>query len=66
MAKITNFLQQSDDKLMAVKPCKLTIEMEDYRLSDTLQIKEQEGIIWVKSLISKIEYGDIVFNILLD
>jgi len=66
MAKIGQYLQQTDDKLIATKPCKLTIEMVDYHLSDTLQVKEQDGIIWVKSLISKIEYDDIVFNILLD
>ena len=66
MAKITNYLQQSDDKLIAVKPCKLTIEMADYHLADTLEIKEQDNTIWVKSLISKIEFDDIVFNIILD
>lgn len=66
MAKIGKYLQQSDDKLVAVKPCKITIEMSDYHLADTLQIKEDDAIIWVKSLISKAEFDDIVFNILLD
>jgi len=66
MAKITQYLQQSDDKLIAVKPCKLTIEMIDYHLSDTLQIKEQDSIIWVKNLICKAEFDTIVFNLLLD
>lgn len=66
MAKITQYLQQSDDKLIAVKPCKLTIEMNDYHISDSIQVKEQDAIIWVKNLISKIEFDDSVFNILLD
>jgi len=66
MAKIRNYLQQSDTKLVAVKPCKLTIDMSDYYLSDTIQVKEEDATIWVKSLISKIEFDDIVFNILLD
>lgn len=66
MAKIGQYLKQADDKLISAKPCKLTIELDDYHLSDTLQIKESDGIIWVKSLISKIEFDDIVFNILLD
>jgi hypothetical protein len=66
MAKINRYLQQSDDKLIAARPCRLTIEMSDYHLSDTLQVKEQDSIIWVKTLISKIEFEDIVFNIMLD
>jgi hypothetical protein len=66
MAKITRYLQQSDDKLIAARPCKLTIEMSDYHLSDTIEIKEQDNIIWLKTLISKVEYEDIVFNIMLD
>ena len=66
MAKITQYLQQSDNKLIATKPCKLTIELNDYYISDSLQVKEQDSIIWVKSLVSKIEFNDIVFSILLD
>jgi len=66
MAKINKYLQQTDDKLIARKACKITIEMSDYTLSDTLQIKQEDGIIWVKSLISKIEFEDIVFNMMLD
>ena len=66
MAKINKYLQQTDDKLIAAQPCKITIEMTDYSMSDTLQIKEQDGIIWVKSLISKVEFQDIVFNMMLD
>lgn len=66
MAKISKYLRQVDDKLIAAQPCKITIEMTDYTISDTLQIKEEDGIIWVKTLISKAEYTDIVFNIMLD
>lgn len=66
MAKIGQYLKQADDKLISAKPCKLTIELDDYNLSDTIQIKEEESIIWVKSLISRVEFDDIVFNVLLD
>ena len=66
MAKIKSYVQQSDDKLIASQDCTLTIEMADYQLSDTLQVKQEDGIIWVKSLISKVEFKDIVFNIMLD
>ena len=66
MAKLNKYLQQSDDKLVAAQPCIITIEMTDYTLSDTLQVKTEDGIIWAKSLISKAEFQDIVFNIMLD
>ena len=66
MAKINQYLRQTDDKLIAVKPFKLTINMDDYSLADTLQVKEEEGIIWVKSLLSKAEFDNIVFDIILD
>ena len=66
MAKIGKYLQQTDDKLIAVQPLKLTIELSDYSVSNTLQIKTEDGIIWVKSLIAKAEFEDIVFNIMLD
>lgn len=66
MAKINKYLRQTDDKLIAAEPCKITIEMTDYNISDTLQIKKEDGIIWVKSLISNVEFADIVFNIILD
>ena len=49
MAKIGKYLQQTDDKLIAVQPLKLTIELSDYTISNTLQVKKEDGIIWVKS-----------------
>ena len=66
MAKINKYLRQIDDKLIAAEPCKFTIEMSDYTLSDTLQVKEEDGIIWVKSLIANVEFSDMVFNVMLD
>ena len=41
MAKINKYLRQTDDKLIAAEPCKITIEMTDYNISDTLQIKKE-------------------------
>jgi len=66
MAKISQYLQQSDDKLIATKKCTLTIEMNDYHLTDTIEIKDRDAIIWVKNLICKAEFDNIVFNMILD
>jgi len=66
MAKITKYLQQVDSDLMAMQSCVITIGLSDYRMNDNIQIKESENIIWVNSLLSKIEYNDIVFSLILD
>lgn len=66
MAKITDYLDQGENNLIAKKDCKVIIDMNQYRLKDTIQIKEREAIIWVKSLISRAEFSDIVFNLMID
>jgi len=66
MAKIGKYLSQPGNDLITNLPCKVTIGLSSYRLNDNLQIKESEGIIWVNSLLSQIEYPDIVFNLILD
>lgn len=66
MAKITKYLQQEDSDLIAMQPCAITIGLSDYRMNDNIQLKESENIIWVNSLLSKIEYTDIVFGLILD
>lgn len=66
MAKLSKYLYQTENTLLAKLPCVVTIGLSDYRMNDNIQIKEQEGIIWVNSLLSKIEFDDIVFNFILD
>ena len=66
MAKLSKYLQQTENTLIAVLPCTVTIGLSDYRMNDNIQIKEVENIIWVNSLLSKIEFNDIVFNLILD
>ena len=66
MAKLSKYLQQTENTLITALPCTVTIGLSDYRMNDNIQIKEDENIIWVNSLLSKIEYIDIVFNLILD
>jgi hypothetical protein len=66
MAKLRKYLTQPGNDLITNLPCAVTIGLSSYRLNDNLQIKENEGIIWVNSLLSQIEYSDIVFNLILD
>jgi len=66
MAKLSKYLEQVDNDLIAKQPCVLTIGMSNYRNNDNIKINEAEGNIWVSSLISQIEFPDIVFNLILD
>jgi hypothetical protein len=66
MAKIVKYIQQVDSDLIASQPCTITIGLSDYRMNDNIQIKENENIIWVASLLSKIEFNDLVFSLILD
>ena len=64
--KITKYLNQVENSLVAVKPLKLIIDLDDYTLGDNLLIKEQEKQIYVSSLVSKVEFEDKMFNLILD
>lgn len=64
--KISDYIYQVENTLHCKKPCKLIINEDDYDIEDSLEIREDDGIIWVKSLLSVIEFDDIRFNIILD
>jgi len=64
--KISQYLGQVDNNLIAVKPCMIILQLSDYVVDDSLQINKDDGNIWVKALISKIEFEDIFFNLILD
>ncbi|MGD2072148.1 MAG: hypothetical protein PVG65_01495, partial [Candidatus Thorarchaeota archaeon] len=62
--KLSKYLEQIDDKVGALKPCKLSIDMSNYKQNDTIQIEEDH--IWVRSLLSQIEFEDLVLSLILD
>lgn len=64
--KVSNYLYQTENTLLCKKDCKLIINKDDYEIENSLNIYEDEGIIWVKSLVSYIEFNDVRFNIILD
>jgi len=64
--KINDYLYQSESLLNTRRDCVLTIDLIDYEINDNLLINEEENTIWAKSLISKIEFEDIEFDIILD
>ncbi len=62
--KITEYLKQEESHLVAIRPCVLTIDMTHYSKDNMRQDKENR--IWVKSLLCKAEFGDKIFDIVLD
>ena len=66
--KLSNYLiQDSENRLICKEDCNLTINLFEYTMNDNIIINEIEKIIWVKNLISEIDFGnDIKFNLVLD
>ena len=62
--KLSNYFEQIDNKLVVKKPCKLTIDLTKYRKNDNLQINKDN--VWTNHLLSRVEFEDSMFNILLD
>jgi len=63
---LNKYLYQSENILVTKRDCILTIDLSDYSLDDTILVDEEKNTIWIKNLISKIEYNDLEFNVILD
>jgi len=61
---LKRYFYQDADKLIVLKPAKFTIDLSGYTMNDNIQINDDH--IWVNHLISKIEFEDVIFNIMLD
>jgi hypothetical protein len=62
---LLKYIVQQDNKLVALKPCKITVDLlSNYKIGDTLQINEDS--VWVNHLLTKIEFSDLIFNMILD
>lgn len=66
MSTISKCLEQETNTLIAKKPFTLTINMDDYDMDGSISINEEDNVIWVRSLLSRVEFGDVMFNIILD
>jgi DNA-directed RNA polymerase beta' subunit len=62
-SSLKEYVRQDENQLTVMKPCILTINLLDYE-KDDIQINDDN--IWVKSLVSKVEFEDKIFDIILD
>jgi len=61
---LKTYLTQTDANLLVNKPAKLTIDLSNYEMNNNIQINDDH--IWVNHLLSRIEFQDTIFNIILD
>jgi hypothetical protein len=57
-------LTQSDNNLIVNRPAKLTIDLSNYEMNNNIQINDDH--IWVNHLLSRVEFEDVIFNVILD
>ena len=55
---LEKYIDQIDSNLIATQKCKMILSLDDYDIGDNLAINEDDRVIWVKSLISEIEFED--------
>jgi DNA-directed RNA polymerase subunit beta' len=63
-SNLKKYLYQDSDKLITLKPSKLTIDLSNYDMNNNIQINEDH--VWVNHLLAKIEYEDTIFSFILD
>lgn len=64
--KINNYLYQTENFLNTYKNCVMTIDLINYDNNDNILISNEDKTIWVKSLISRIDFEDVEFDLILD
>lgn len=64
--KISQYLTQSENQLIAMKNCKINIDLSIYDKKDEFEVDFENNEIWFKSTICQIEFEDTIFNIILD
>lgn len=61
---LKNYLTQTANNLLVNKEAKLTIDLSNYEMNNNIQINEDH--IWVNHLLSRVEFSDTIFNLILD
>ncbi len=64
--KIKNYLEQKNEKIITKKECEFILDLSIYEIGRNLEIREDEKLIFVSSLISSINFKDSILNITLD
>jgi hypothetical protein len=63
--KMSNYIIQDKNKIIAKQNCSITINLEEYESKDSYVIDYENNIAWFQNLISVAEFDDFLFNIIL-
>jgi len=61
---IKKYLEQQESYLVTKEDCVITIDLSNYDMNNDIRI--DEGVVWVKSLLCQVDYQDTQFSIALD
>jgi len=61
---ISKYLNQEENNLVTKSPCSVTISLADYKTTDSIKLEDDK--LWVKSVIARVEYADVIFDMVLD
>jgi len=64
VSKLSRYLKQTENQLVCLKSCKITINLSNYTKGDDFEV--YPDYIWLKSLVVRIEFSDLIFNLILD
>jgi DNA-directed RNA polymerase beta' subunit len=63
---LSKLLKQEGSVLSALKPCVLTLNADDYPIKGDFYFDEDETELYAKALVSRIDFEEYVFNLILD
>jgi DNA-directed RNA polymerase beta' subunit len=64
--QIKSKLTQQQDNIFCSDDCSMTIELDTYKIGDNMLIDTDENFVRVNGLISRIEFPDLSFDLILD
>jgi DNA-directed RNA polymerase beta' subunit len=63
---LNTLIRQSQNTLVALKSCTLTLNTEDYPIKGDIYLTEDESEFYTKALVARMDFENSVFNIILD
>lgn len=66
LEQIKKKLKEEKNSLFCLDDCSISIDLEEYKIGDDFVIDDEENLINVNGLISKMSFSDLTFDLILD
>jgi DNA-directed RNA polymerase beta' subunit len=63
---VKKHIKQSENTLMALQDCKITIDVDDYPVAKDLYFNDDDSELYAKGVVCRLESEDAMFNLVLD